>query len=117
MKLKCAKGECRHKHSNKKNLYGEALVVGAALVPVFFAVSRATQAAKIDFVGKEAFDVFLSGFLFHLVAEEFGINEWYLTNSHAAKKLYSSTIDVDRYDAPLHPTMDWNSLGALSRRN
>jgi hypothetical protein len=116
MKLKCADGKCRHKHSDRLKLYGEALVVGAALVPMYFAVSRATSATRIDFVGKEVLDVFLSGFLFHLLAEESGVNEWYLTNSHAAKKIYSSTIDTKKNGNPLHTTLDWSGACGITRR-
>ncbi len=117
MKLKCADGKCRHRHSDRLKLYGEALVVGAALVPVYFAVSRATQAARIDFAGKEVLDLFLSGFLFHLAAEESGVNEWYLTNSHAAKKIFSSTVaNYDTY-APLHSSMDWGGVCGIGRSN
>lgn len=35
---------------------------------------------------KPFLDIFVSGFLFHIAAEETGLNEWYLYNSFAALK-------------------------------
>lgn len=111
-------GYCKHKEhraSSSKRLYSEALVVGAALVPVWFAVSKATEAARFEFAAKSALDVFVAGFLFHLIAEETGVNDWYLTNSHAAQKVLSYSIGLPD-ERTKHHTMDWASIGAVVNR-
>jgi len=77
-----------HEHTLRPSrLYLEALSVGALLVPMWWAVGKAT--AAMQFVGdaKPYFDVAIAGFLFYLAAEESGLNEWYLTHSFAAEKV------------------------------
>ena len=97
----CSHGE--HKRVDRSQLYGEALVVGATLVPVWAAVTQATTAAQINFQSKPVIDVFLTGFLYHMLAEELGVNKWYLTNSHAAANVSASLVD----DSVIHVDMDW----------
>jgi len=79
--------------SNMCHLYGEALVVGATLIPVWAAVTRATTVTRINFGSKAMLDIFMAGFLYHLLAEELGVNEWYLTNGHAARKVLGHSIE------------------------
>ena len=69
----------------------EAVVVGVALVPLWWLVVKATDAMRLglDTKTKAALDVGLAGALIHLVAEESGVNTWYLANSHAAKKAFA----------------------------
>ena len=105
--MKCQHKE--HKHVDRKQLYGEALAVGAGLVPVWAAVSRATTLTRMDFASKDVIDVFIAGILFHLLAEELGVNKWYLTNSHAANNVLYSSID----DSIIHTDLDW--LRSVSR--
>jgi hypothetical protein len=77
-----------HKHTLEPwRLYQEATSVGILLVPVWFLTSKATEAVKIGGTAKPFVDVALAGFLFHLVAEESGMNEWYLSHSYAAQKV------------------------------
>jgi hypothetical protein len=99
---------CEHSNHrtswNNKQLYGEAIVVGAALVPVWFAVSKLTTVTRINFSGKPALDVFIAGVLFHLIAEETNVNEWFLTQSFAAKKALACNIETQ--DA-VHDNLDW----------
>lgn len=95
-----------HERVNRSQLYTEAVSVGFALVPVFYVVSRATSALRVDaFTGafKPTLDLFISGALFHLIAEESGLNEWYLTNSHAAQKIMDTVVN----DGSVHGSMDW----------
>ena len=98
---------CRHKEhksADAGSLYGEAIVVGLSLVPVWFAVQSVTTLARIDLQGKAAIDVAIAGFLFHMLAEETGVNQWYLMNSHAARNVLSQTVDND---SVLHLDMAW----------
>lgn len=95
-----------HRAVNRASLYTEAATVGLALIPMYYLVSRATTFFSVDlFVGssKQPVDLFLSGALFHLLAEESGVNEWYLTNSHAAQKI----MDTVANDHPIHRDLDW----------
>lgn len=90
----------------KVKLYTEAAAVGLALVPLYYVVRRATTAFRLDsFAGssKETVDLFICGALFHLLAEETGLNEWYLTNSHAAQKIMDTVVN----DGSVHGSMDW----------
>ena len=94
-----------HKRVDRTQLYGEALVVGATLVPVWAAVTQATTAAH----SKQVIDVFLTGILYHLLAEELGVNTWFLTHSHAASNASASLVD----DSIIRFDMDW--FYAISR--
>jgi len=77
-----------HEHTLRPSrLYLEALSVGALLVPMWWAVGKTTTALKLTGSTKPYIDVAVSGFLFHLAAEESGLNAWYLTNSFAAAKV------------------------------
>ena len=70
-----------------EELLVEASVVALTLVPVWWVTTQATK----PFVSaslKPAVDVGLSGFVFHLVCGEMGLNTWYLSNSVAYRKLY-----------------------------
>ena len=67
-------------------LYTEAVSVGLVLVPAWWAVSKLTAALRVSGSWKPAIDVAISGFLFHMAAEESGMNEWYLFHSYAAQK-------------------------------
>jgi hypothetical protein len=108
-------GHYEHWGVQRMVLYKEASVVGAALLPVWFAVRSATAATKVGGPYKEFLDVALAGFLFHILAEESGVNQWYLSNSHASMKekqrFNQSGNDVVQY------SMDWlrapNILGSL----
>lgn len=76
-----------HGHTlDASQLYTEAASVGLLLVPTWWAVSKLTTALRVGGTWKPAFDVALSGFLFHMAAEETGMNEWYLFHSYAAQK-------------------------------
>lgn len=57
------------------------------MVPLLWAVSRTTTALQFNGPDKMYMDAALSGFIFHLTAEETGVNAWYLNNSYAATKL------------------------------
>ena len=68
-------------------LYKEALAVGVAFVPLLFLVSKTTTALMLGGEAKPYIDGALAGFLFHITAEETGVNGWYLTESYAANKV------------------------------
>lgn len=88
----------QHKHpgqADPQHLALEAASVGVLLLPTWWLVAKATTAMRLGFTSNEAkaaLDVALAGALFHVVAEEFGVNAWFLTNSYAAKKAFA-TVD------------------------
>lgn len=89
---------CEHEHhrrANSSQLVTEAVTVGLALVPMWFGISRLTAAARLPAQWRSWLDVALSGAVFHLVAEESGLNTWYLTNGHAARTaiLHHQSVD------------------------
>ncbi len=91
---------------NHDKLYKEAAFVGIALVPMWYAVAQFTTAVKW-FPGntfKHGFDVFLAGALFHLAAEESGLNTFYLTNSHAYDQSFKAQY---KDELPLDNALDW----------
>jgi hypothetical protein len=71
-------------------LYKEAAFVGISLVPVWFVISQFTTAMHISDKHKAWIDIALAGSIFHLLAEESGLNTYYLTNSYASKKAFSA---------------------------
>lgn len=77
----------QHNKEARTQVFVEATVVGAALIPMWLAVSQATAATRFGGQWKSLADIFISGFLFHVLAEESGVNDWYLTNSAAAHKV------------------------------
>ena len=64
----------------------EAVVVGAALLPIYSVVHEVVDARKKN---RELLAVFLSGVVFHLVAEATGLNEWYIHHGAATDKWLS----------------------------
>jgi len=66
------------------DLAKEAVGVGALLVPVYAVVRKSVvNLVWKDEASREYVAVFLSGALFHVLAEASGLNEWYLTNGRA----------------------------------
>jgi len=93
------------KQPSHDKLYKEAAIVGVALVPMWYAVARFTAAVQLGGSYKALIDVALAGALFHLAAEESGLNTYYLTNSYAHEKAFAAEFkenetcvgsDVDR---------------------
>ena len=80
-------------------LYKEAAFVGIALVPMWYLVAQFTTATMV-YVGspqmKTMVDVAIAGALFHLTAEETGLNNYYLTNSFAYQQSFSREYKDDR---------------------
>jgi len=71
-----------------EDLLVEAAVVALTLVPVWWVTTQATTPFVAPSI-KSAVDVAVSGFAFHLLCEEFGINEWYLTHGYAFRKVFT----------------------------
>ena len=114
MSSHCAHSRHQHKEP-REQLYKEATFVGLALVPMWWYVSQFTTAVNIKGPYKPVVDVALSGFLFHLGAEESGLNTWYLTHSHAAKKQFSRNFSD--LDAPVYTSLAWiRGAGFMDRR-
>jgi hypothetical protein len=69
----------------------EAVVVGALLVPVYAIVHDVVKDTRLVKEGnRDLLAVFLSGLIFHAVAEGSGLNEWYIKNGGAVRKWMSS---------------------------
>jgi NADH:ubiquinone oxidoreductase subunit 4 (subunit M) len=80
-------------------LYKEAAFVGIALVPMWYLVAQFTTATMVYAASpqmKTMVDVALAGALFHLAAEESGLNHYYLTNSHAYQQSFSREYKDER---------------------
>ncbi len=83
-------------------LYKEAAFVGIALVPMWFLVAQFTTATLVYAKSpqmKTMVDVALAGALFHLAAEESGLNHYYLTNSYAFQQSFSREYKDERRGA------------------
>ena len=87
----------------------EALTVGITLVPVWALVSQFT----VPFITsrfKQTADVALTGIAYHLICEELGINEWYLSNGVASRNLihgytkkWATPSELLLYSGPVTP--------------
>jgi hypothetical protein len=60
-------------------LLEEAAFVGVTFIPF--------QLAAESFISNRFLATFAAGAAYHIAAETLGINEWYLNNSYAARKL------------------------------
>ena len=81
-------------------LYKEAAIVGVALVPMWLAVAHFTTATSVLTNTpqlKTMLDVAIAGALFHLAAEESGLNHYYLTHSYAYEKSFKEHFRADEY--------------------
>ena len=99
--------------NDHSQLYKEAAFVGISLVPMWFAVAQFTLATRV-FTGspqlKAMLDVAVAGALFHLTAEEIGLNHYYLTNSYAYQNSFSSEFKKNercKHDI-IDLRLDWN---------
>ncbi len=87
----------------QQQLIAEASVVALGMVPLWWLTSRFTTSMKWFSDSKPALDVALASFAFHILAEESGVNEWYLTNSYSAQKVFKRDmreghVSVDNSD-------------------
>jgi len=97
-------------------LYKEAAFVGIALIPMWFAVAQFTIATKVFSSSpqlKTMIDVAVAGALFHLTAEESGLNHYYLTHSHAYQKSFSAEYKKDELCVDIRADWDGFGTGAL----
>ncbi len=102
-----------HKNCDRDSLYLEALAVGLTLLPVWWAVRRGTAAVRWSGPWKDSADLVLAGILFHLGAEHVGLNDWYLTHGHAARKSFR-TFQQQGDDVVLHGDLDWlRTMGSM----
>jgi hypothetical protein len=75
----------------------ESAVVGAALVPAFLLVNGVLASFKMQESTRRYASVFLSGALFHIVAQETGATEWWLVNSALAEKNGPPPLDEEEF--------------------
>jgi hypothetical protein len=75
---------------SQANLLTEAAFVGATIVPVYSVVCQSVDAmfpASKEKNEMWAVKIAASGFLYHLLAEGYGFNNWFLSKSVAAAKV------------------------------
>ena len=98
--------------NDHSQLYKEAAFVGISLVPMWFVVAQFTLATRVltDTPHLKAMlDVAVAGALFHMTAEESGLNNYYLTNSYAYQKSFSTEFKRDeRHEWCNDLHVDWN---------
>lgn len=82
--------------SHSEDLAIEAIAVGLSLVPVFWLTRRFVRqyATSLNENDINLVTVAVSGGLFHILSEESGINNWFLSNSVAAKKAHGKSWKV-----------------------
>ena len=106
------------------NLLLEAGVVGATLVPVYGVVCKAVDGVmgykSDDYKSSHSqwmLKVALTGFLYHTLAEAYGMNDWFLSNSVAKQKEERKAVEeifkrrktrynYENYAVPLIPGDD-----------
>ena len=102
--------------NDHSQLYKEAAFVGISLVPMWFVVTQFTLATKV-LTGspqlKAMLDVIIAGSLYHLAAEESGLNHYYLTNSYAYQKSFSHEFKKDEH-CTIDIRLDWGGAGTGS---
>jgi hypothetical protein len=74
--------------NHSEELLKEAVAVGASLVPVYWLTSRALRRVTQNWSPENAIlvNVAVCAGIFHVICEETGVNNWYLSNSIASKK-------------------------------
>ena len=88
----------------------EAGFVGVALLPLFTVTDSILKfyQPKVKDSVRTAMAVALAGALFHLLAEESGLNTWYLSHSHASQKKVDAEVIQD---APCDGSCGYERLG------
>jgi hypothetical protein len=92
----------KHEHQ----VYQEAVFVGITMLPLWMLVQQSTAFMRIEWRHKDKLDVLLAGVLYHLIAEDTGLNEFYAKNGAAVKKLLSNTTE-GAYDGSVVGNIDW----------
>jgi hypothetical protein len=84
--------------SHSEDLAIEAIAVGLSLVPVFWLTRRFVRqyATSLNENDINLITVAVSGGLFHILSEESGVNNWFLSNSVAAKKSHGKSWRVSQ---------------------
>ena len=93
-------------------------MVGAGLLPLYFFTHKVVSAVlpRMSDEAQDYLSVFISGATFHLVAENTGINDWYLENGHAyLKKMRDAEFEAQETapDDLCDGRCGWESLGGL----
>ena len=91
----------------------EAMVVGVGLVPMWWLVTKATTAMRFGGGSKAFLDVALAGALFHLAAEESGLNTWYLAHSHAAQKAFARDFRGNVLHGDMDDVWSYGNVGYI----
>lgn len=84
--------------NHTEDLLIEAFAVSASLVPVYWLTSKALNRLTRNWLPENAvlFNVAISAGLFHIISEETGVNNWFLTNSVASRKAHRKYSKVHK---------------------
>ena len=74
--------------SHTEDLLKEALAIGATLTPIFWLTTKVSKNLVKNWASENQilFNVFVSAGVYHIICEETGVNNWFLSNSVSAKK-------------------------------
>ena len=81
-----------------EKLIEEALAVGVSLVPVVYLTTQFVDKmfASWSLSSLGMLSIALGGGLFHIISEETGVNNWFLSNSVAARKVNKKYYKVNK---------------------
>lgn len=81
-----------------EKLIEEALAVGVSLVPVMYATRCFVDKMFSSWSeqSRSVLTIALGGGVFHIISEETGVNNWFLSNSVAARKVNKKYYKVDK---------------------
>lgn len=84
-------------YNETEKLIEEALAVGVSLVPVMYITRQFVDKmfASWTVPSRDMLTIALGGGLFHIISEETGVNNWFLNNSVAAKKVNKKYYKVN----------------------
>lgn len=87
--------------SHAEDLTKEALAVGLSFLPVYWITDKVLMKFFPNWLPdtRKYVNVAVAGGLFHIISEETGVNNWFLTNSVAARKAHKKHYVVSQSPA------------------
>ena len=101
--------------SHLEDLMFEAVAVGVSIVPVYMLTAKLLDNWSKNWnpENRVLVNVALAGGLYHIICEETGVNNWFLTNSVASKKSKKKVWKVTQSASGSEITLcDGNTCGA-----